>query len=166
MLWEFRKNVIFIQILFKNFFLHFNLANILGLLAKPSFQNFCPLMTFIYNIPDLLELKQLCVAVDTQNKCQVSFLLHKSTFAKFAKLLIVLNFNSIICKNMIYLNLQHLPFHTHTNSFCNRNLQHLKTKPLNCVRFFLRDQNHDKFWITIQAVTRYNKQHTYSWVQN
>ena len=43
----------------------------IGSMAKPSFQNFCPLMTFIYNIPDLLELKQLCVAADTQNKCQV-----------------------------------------------------------------------------------------------
>ena len=45
----------------------------IGSMAKPSFQNFCPLMTFIYNIPDLLELKQLCVAADTQNKCQVIF---------------------------------------------------------------------------------------------
>ena len=45
----------------------------IGSMAKPSFQNFCPLMTFIYNIPDLLELKQLCVAADTQNKCQVMF---------------------------------------------------------------------------------------------
>ena len=45
----------------------------IGSMAKPSFQNFCPLMTFIFNIPDLLELKQLCVAADTQNKCQVIF---------------------------------------------------------------------------------------------
>ena len=42
--------------------------------AKPSIQNFCPLVTLIFNIPDLLELKQICVASETQNKCQVSCL--------------------------------------------------------------------------------------------
>ena len=40
--------------------------------AKPSAQNFCPLVTMIYNIPDILELRQICSAVETQNKCQVS----------------------------------------------------------------------------------------------
>ena len=40
--------------------------------AKPSVQNFCPLMTLLFSIPDLMELKQICVALDTQNKCQVS----------------------------------------------------------------------------------------------
>ena len=40
--------------------------------SKPSLQNFCPLITLIYNIPDLLELKQICVASETQNRCQVS----------------------------------------------------------------------------------------------
>ena len=39
--------------------------------AKPSAQNFCPLATMIYNIPDILELRQICSAVETQNKCQV-----------------------------------------------------------------------------------------------
>ena len=50
-----------------------NFQFLLDGMAKPSFQNFCPQMTFIYNIPDLLELKQLCIAVETQNKCQVIF---------------------------------------------------------------------------------------------
>ena len=39
--------------------------------AKPSLQNFCPLATMIYSIPDILELRQICSAVETQNKCQV-----------------------------------------------------------------------------------------------
>ena len=41
-------------------------------IAKPSLQNFCPLATMIYSIPDILELRQICSAVETQNKCQVS----------------------------------------------------------------------------------------------
>ena len=45
-------------------------SSFLGSMAKPHLQNFCPLITLIYNIPDLLELKQICIASDTQNKCQ------------------------------------------------------------------------------------------------
>ena len=46
-------------------------SSFMGSMAKPSLQNFCPLMTLIYYIPDLMELKQICVASETQNKCQV-----------------------------------------------------------------------------------------------
>ena len=47
-------------------------SSFIGQTAKPLLQNFCPLITLIYNIPDLLELKQICIASDTQNKCQVN----------------------------------------------------------------------------------------------
>jgi hypothetical protein len=45
-------------------------SSFIGKTVKPHLQNFCPLITLIYNIPDLLELKQICIASETQNKCQ------------------------------------------------------------------------------------------------
>lgn len=49
----------------------FNAAYI-NRLARPlsAAQDVCPLVTLIYTVPDLLELRQICVARETQNKCQ------------------------------------------------------------------------------------------------
>lgn len=40
--------------------------------VQPFHRNSCPLVTLIYQIPDLLELRQITAARETQNRCQIN----------------------------------------------------------------------------------------------
>jgi hypothetical protein len=71
-------------------------SSYLGSNVIQSLQNFCPLMTFVYNIPDLPELRQICIAQKTQNRCQVKYLFHSYTKGHINKLLKI-NWPGLAC---------------------------------------------------------------------